>query len=139
MAVRTALAIYILFAGFVLAGDMKGPWEAVRLKPEIRVQRPELKGSYAADVSFGLLHFYQNYLGVVIRSKCAMLPSCSNYSIEAIEKHGAVVGCILTCDRLIHEGDELELGEMIWTGEKWKILDEVENNDFWWFMEKYDE
>jgi hypothetical protein len=61
-----------------------------------------------------------------------MVPSCSAYSIQAIEKHGFFVGILMTVDRLLHESDEIALGPEIETAGGLKVHDPVENNDFWW-------
>ena len=45
----------------------------------------------------------------------------------------------MTVDRLIHEGDEGSLSPVVKRNGRLKILDPVENNDFWWFDEKTEE
>ena len=90
------------------------------------------EGTIGQDFCQNLLHFYQVVLSVVVISHCPMLPSCSNYSAEAIKKDGPIWGILLTADRLIHEGDErLYAPEVIVNGQT-KYVDPVENNDFWW-------
>jgi len=40
----------------------------------------------------------------------------------------------MTVDRLIHEGnEETSVSPLIYSKGEWKILDPVENNDFWWY------
>ena len=62
-----------------------------------------------------------------------MHPSCSSYSLIAIEKHGFIIGYIMTVDRLIHENNEMDIAEVIKIGEVTRYHDSVENNDFWWY------
>jgi uncharacterized protein len=83
-----------------------------------------------------LLQIYQgplNHLSAVRRGECPMVPSCSEFSGQAIEKHGVVVGWIMSVDRLLRCGrDELNSARQVFAGGQWKAADPVENNDFWW-------
>ncbi len=47
------------------------------------------------------IRFYQKYISPVKRTKCPYVPTCSHYGMEAIRKHGAVKGSILTIWRLM--------------------------------------
>ena len=87
------------------------------------------------DFCFMLLRFYQKVLSVVTISHCPMIPSCSRYSMAAVEKHGPFVGVMMTADRLYHEGSERFWTPIVRDGGSTKFLDPVENNDFWWFHE----
>ncbi len=84
------------------------------------------------DYCFILLNFYQRVLSVVTISHCPMVPSCSNYSIEAIHKHGPFIGIAMTADRLYHEGTETRYAPIVRGDGSVRFLDPVENNDFWW-------
>ena len=44
---------------------------------------------------------YQRFAPNEIRNRCLFVPSCSNYSILALEKYGVLIGAIKTIDRLI--------------------------------------
>jgi putative membrane protein insertion efficiency factor len=77
---------------------------------------------------------YQKYISSMKAGECPMHPSCSAYSIEAIKKHGAIIGFIMTVDRLIHESNEMDHAPIILKGGNIvKFSDSVENNDFWWY------
>lgn len=57
----------------------------------------------------GGIHLYRWVLRPVLGNRCRFYPSCSQYAMEAIEKHGAGYGCFLTLKRLLkchpfHEG-----------------------------------
>jgi hypothetical protein len=44
------------------------------------------------------------------------------------------MGWFLTVDRLIHEGsEEAKVSPLVYHHGRMKILDPVENNDFWWY------
>lgn len=48
----------------------------------------------------GLIRAYQWGLAPALQPRCRFLPSCSNYALEAIERHGAVRGSWLTARRI---------------------------------------
>lgn len=74
-----------------------------------------------------------NHLSAVRRGVCPMHPSCSEYSRQAIEKHGFVVGWPMTLDRLMRCGrDEVKHVPQVYVDGMWKYYDPLENNDFWW-------
>nr|WP_246534872.1 membrane protein insertion efficiency factor YidD [Wohlfahrtiimonas chitiniclastica] len=52
-------------------------------------------------ILIGLIKLYQLILSPWVGQQCRFTPSCSNYSIEAIQKYGAIKGCWLTFKRLI--------------------------------------
>lgn len=47
-----------------------------------------------------LIKIYQAFVSPLKRPTCRFYPTCSNYALEAVEKHGAVKGCLLTMKRL---------------------------------------
>lgn len=124
--------------------EMWGPWSNLDDAPAIltaadkeSVSRPELlagEDSIAALPFIGLLRIYQNYLSP-FANQCPMTPSCSQFSMLAIRKHGPVIGIIMTSDRLLHEADEMRIAQLVKVGSTWKRSDPVENNDFWWYRE----
>ena len=82
--------------------------------------------------------FYRNVLSGIYGSRCRMHPSCSRYSLEAIEEHGILAGAILTFDRLLHEGNEYQVSPVVVEGSGRLTIrglyvdDPVDNNTFWW-------
>jgi hypothetical protein len=64
-----------------------------------------------------------------------MYPTCSQYSVEAVRKHGPVVGIVMTADRIIHELDEQDHAPLIKVWSRYRYADPVGNNDFWWYHE----
>jgi putative component of membrane protein insertase Oxa1/YidC/SpoIIIJ protein YidD len=77
--------------------------------------------------------FYQRFLGTSWVRRCSYYPSCSNYALLAIRKHGAVLGSIMAFDRLQHEADEVRFSPLIVSGGEIKGYDPLENNDYWWY------
>ena len=47
-----------------------------------------------------LIRFYQITLSVFLGQHCRFSPTCSNYAIEALKRHGAVKGTILSSKRI---------------------------------------
>lgn len=48
-----------------------------------------------------LIRCYQLALSPIMGNACRFYPSCSHYGIEAIEKHGAIIGSYLTVKRIL--------------------------------------
>ncbi|MES2181057.1 MAG: membrane protein insertion efficiency factor YidD [Pseudomonadota bacterium] len=49
-----------------------------------------------------MIRAYQVMLSPYFGQQCRFYPTCSHYAIEAIHKHGAVVGVYYTVRRLLH-------------------------------------
>ena len=52
-------------------------------------------------VVLGVLHGYKHYLSPLLPPACRFVPSCSEYAMSAVEKHGAVKGLCLAAWRLL--------------------------------------
>jgi hypothetical protein len=63
-----------------------------------------------------------------------MYPSCSQYSRQAVEKHGFTVGWAMAMDRLSRcSRDELRRAPKIMVDGEWKFYDALSANDNWWY------
>ena len=49
-----------------------------------------------------LVRFYQYAISPLLGRRCRFFPSCSEYAVEALEKHGARHGTWLALKRLSH-------------------------------------
>ena len=49
----------------------------------------------------GGIRFYQKYISPLKTTKCPYYPTCSNYGLEAIQKHGALKGSLLAIWRIL--------------------------------------
>lgn len=48
------------------------------------------------------VRLYQKTISPLLGAgKCRFYPTCSNYAIEAIKKHGAIKGCFLALKRIL--------------------------------------
>ena len=75
-----------------------------------------------------------NHLAAVRRGVCPMYPSCSEYSRQAVETHGFVLGWIMAMDRLLRCGrDELKRGPSVLIDGERKFYDPLSANDSWWY------
>ena len=48
-----------------------------------------------------IIRFYQLVISPILPSACRYTPSCSAYGIEALKKHGAIRGSVLTIKRIM--------------------------------------
>jgi len=83
-----------------------------------------------------IVRFYQgplHHLSMVRRGTTSMYPASSNYALEALAKHGPILGWFMTCDRLVRSGrDEMRLSPTIIIHGRPFAYDPVSANDFWW-------
>ena len=49
----------------------------------------------------GLIRFYQDYISKLKGPSCRFYPTCSQYAIEALRRHGAIKGGWLATKRLL--------------------------------------
>jgi putative membrane protein insertion efficiency factor len=52
-------------------------------------------------VFIGLIKIYQYTLSPFLGRHCRFVPTCSQYGIEALQKHGALKGSWLTIKRIL--------------------------------------
>lgn len=48
-----------------------------------------------------MIRFYQKYISAGIGANCRYTPTCSQYTLEAILKHGFFIGCALGAWRIL--------------------------------------
>ena len=90
------------------------------------------RGSHPMHSFIDIYQNRLNHLSAVRAGECPMHPSCSEYSRQAIDSHGFVLGWIMTVDRLIRCGrDETAVGTRIFVNGAWKTDDPVKENAFW--------
>ena len=61
--------------------------------------RPELETMKKLFIA--VIKFYQKYLSPLKRTRCPYIPTCSQYGLEAVQKHGAFKGSILAAWRIM--------------------------------------
>lgn len=81
-----------------------------------------------------IIRFYQGplaHLSAVRYGGCPMEPHCSAYAIEALERHGPIMGLVMTFDRLIRCGnDEIHLSPEVFVNGRRRTYDPVAANEW---------
>lgn len=135
MATATVWAwVAVMARAGVSTDGVNEPWSSDGHHPVLNVQvAPSTPAtSMGRACSLLWLHTYQHYFSVVLTSHCPLYPSCSNFSIQAVRKHGALRGITLTADRLIHEWSATLEARVITVNGRKVCYDPVELSDFWW-------
>jgi hypothetical protein len=120
--------------GVSRAGEnaMRGPWDQ---RPTLAPASPQPQShetpSPAASFFRLLLTFFQRVISPVDGDRCPSYPTCSAYSKQAYEQHGAILGTLMTVDRLFHEESEAEFSPMIEVHGVSRIYDPLWANEFW--------
>jgi len=130
------ITLFLTFSlpSWIHRGEAQGeePW-----RNESPSWLPQKEGSWR-EVSLGqrwvgtLIGFFQKYISPVDGDRCPSYPTCSQYALEAVRKHGFLMGLVMSSDRLIHESDEIQGAPLIFVHGAYRYYDPVENNDFWW-------
>jgi hypothetical protein len=137
MKMRVLYLCVILFflvcgsAGSAYAEPFKGPWEKERVEDASSTQAPGRFNPLRA-----LVKLYAKNISPIDGKECPMYPSCSAYSLLCFEKHGLIKGWVMTCDRLLHEADEMREAPIIYINGMEMFDDPLKNNDFWWHSER---
>jgi putative membrane protein insertion efficiency factor len=110
------------------------PWDYKYSMPagEDKLEQ-EKDSSFCGHILIQAIRFYQHYISPVIGDRCQMYPSCSSYALQAIKKHGCIIGSVITSDRLIHEANETDRAPLIEKEGDLGYYDPVSANDFWWY------
>jgi putative membrane protein insertion efficiency factor len=48
-----------------------------------------------------IIRLYKYFISPLLGSNCRFYPSCSSYSLEALQRHGVLIGSYLTLKRLL--------------------------------------
>ena len=57
--------------------------------------------AHPADILIYAIRVYRKHISSFFRGSCIYTPSCSQYAIEAIQKHGALKGTLLAIRRIL--------------------------------------
>lgn len=127
-----------MLGGHLGLAGAEEPWSLAASAPALDSALPCPSGeTRSAPAGFGQtccrvwLQAYQNGFSRMMKSKCPMWPSCSAYSVEAVQQHGALGGILLTVDRLYHEGSIQRTAPRIRVGDQLRYWDPVADNVVW--------
>ena len=126
---------FIVFCGPcpAVAQPLFDPWDFN--DPFVSAPSPDVKKASLSPPAQLLrlgIQGFRKYVSAVDGDRCPMTPTCSAYSLQAIEMHGFIVGVLMTADRLIHEMDETALAPAVMVQGETRFSDPVGANDFWW-------
>ena len=54
-----------------------------------------------SSIFVGIIKIYQNMISPLFPQKCRYTPTCSEYGVQAIKKHGAFKGGVFTIKRIL--------------------------------------
>lgn len=102
------LRLMVLIGGGIVASEF-----IVKLWPQVNAHRPVLAEicifvlvmSTSRSNAILAIRLYQRYAPKHVRMRCAMTPSCSEYAVLAIRRHGLFRGIYMTYCRLRHRCD----------------------------------
>lgn len=118
----TVILAFILIGSSASASEWQ-PWE-------VPATTPVRSTSSSAPLQLAV-KLFQKYISPIDGPRCPMYPTCSTYSLQALRKHGPLLGVFQTVDRLYREGDPHEHQQPV---DKWgyvRFADPLKNNDFW--------
>ncbi len=78
----------------------KRSFETHQYKPSWKISAAKPKNEVQIMFS-GLFLFYKHFVSSQDGGKCNFSPTCSEYSLLSIQKHGLIFGTLATLDRLI--------------------------------------
>ena len=128
----------LLLLGLLCSSSVAPRAEANAMRAPKSLSRPSQTPTVPPDVSLPagvfdrLLRFFQQVISPVDGARSNMYPTGSAYARQVIKKHGALLGIMLTTERLMHEGNEGLVSPRIQKYGVWRIYDPVEANDWWW-------
>ena len=121
-------------------GDpFRGPWKRTSVVEEeagIKTSHKEEKSpSIFQKFAVKGIRVFQKAISPTDGDRCPLYPSCSTYGVQAVRKHGFVLGTIMTTARLTHEMGETRISPKIRVLGSYRFYDPLENNDFWFTIE----
>jgi hypothetical protein len=113
--------ILLLMASIYSISVMDGKYERAHLN--------DLETSPTRPLAIGFLKFFQEYISPTDDSRCALYPTCAEYSLQAIKKHGLPRGVVMTFDRLLHEPDEKRIRPAEFIKGAYRVRDPLSENE----------
>jgi hypothetical protein len=130
------LTVFPLSFGIAIERDPFTPWDFNQSSPRSVSEHVIIKNdSVPSYLLKSSVEFFKNYISRVDGDRCQMHPTCSSYSLQAIDIHGFIVGIVMTADRLIHESNEMDYAPLIRVVNRFRYYDPICNNDFWWYQD----
>jgi putative component of membrane protein insertase Oxa1/YidC/SpoIIIJ protein YidD len=113
-----------------------GIWIAVFLFTTFNLNNVDAEDTHSkqdTSILASPLTLYQATVSKADGQRCPMYPSCSHYAAQAVERHGKILGWLLTGDRLLRCGhDETRRVPKVMVNGNQRAYDPLEANTFWW-------
>lgn len=78
-----------------------------------------------------LIRFYQKHMRSYKVSTCPSYPNCSEYGLQAIRKHGSIMGTFIFIDRFFREFTTVGTPPQVRRNGRSLHYDPLEANDYW--------
>ena len=137
-----SIFFFSLIVGFAIppCSDAGGrrweePWGQTPQSPTAAKEKTGESLSWGQRMAVSTIGVFRNFISPVDGDRCPSFPSCSQYSQQAIRRHGIFIGWVMTFDRLLHEADEVYMAPRVQVDGSFRAYDPIENNDFWWAKE----
>ena len=98
---------------------------------ECSVNNESVQSAWSGKPAEWIISFYQSQISPAIGERCTLSPSCSEYAIHALKKHGAL-GLAIYADRAIREPDVIHKHKSpIVIDNRQKYRDTLNEHDYW--------
>jgi len=102
-----------------------------KILDECRMPSTRTGTSIAVKPAEGLINFYRSQIGPAIGQRCSLMPSCSEYAMQSLKKHG-LLGVAMIGDRMIREPSVVaDQPTPVRIGNRWFYTDTVSEHDWW--------
>lgn len=129
-------AVLLCMLAFALPASAEEPWSVDARHPVVatrrELSRPAPRLSAPALALDAGIRLYQTRVSPHDGPRCPLYPTCSAYARQALARHGALMGTLLTVDRLVQEADIHALAPRVRIGGIVRGYDPLEASDFWW-------
>lgn len=111
----------------VLPVVARASWDPPGWKKDPAPEESRSTSPAALSALWGLA-FYRTFISPVDGERCPSYPSCSTYAVEAVGRHGFLLGILLTGGRLVAEADEAAFSPRILVNGRWRVYSPVEDD-----------
>lgn len=123
MGLGIVLCLFVLLASTQAVASWDPPgWRVDAPGPPARLTNP------AALTLNWALRAYRSTVSRVDGDRCPSYPTCSAYAMEALQRHGPLLGLALTAGRLVAEADEAAFAPRIYVDGGWKVYAPVDDD-----------
>jgi putative membrane protein insertion efficiency factor len=133
---RGILAVAVMMLAPLARVSAEEPWSVDARHPVVEAPAkrtlPARAPSLPARLLDGAVRGYQRKISPHDGPRCLLYPTCSAYARQALQKHGALMGSVMTMDRLVQELEVLRRAPRIRVHGHTRGYDPVEAHDFWW-------